>query len=1751
MPELPHTIAIDLELDRAEGLAMVGAARAAGDDHFLRTPRTASATTTALRELDAFVGEAPLWCGHNVLWHDRPWLLAHAPELRLLQLPVVDTLVLSTLAFAEHPYHALCKTHKPTRSAANDPVEDSWRSLELLDDAVQRLRGLAAANPTLARLLVALAIAGMHEVDAAAGRGMALCLTAVSPPSADLPGDLRTFLAGRVCAPALDRVLAELVSAAAPTTHLELLFAVTWLRVAGDSTKPSQSVLMPWVRNAFPGVPRLLHRLRDVACERTDCSWCRTMHDPRGHLQRWFAYDDFRREPALADGTSAQAAIVAAGFAERPLLALLPTGGGKSLCFQLPAIARYLRRGSLTIVVSPLQSLMHDQVDNFHKKTSLSLARALTGRLSAPERSEALEAVRSGSAGLLYVSPEQLRNPSFAAAIEQREIGAFVFDEAHCLSKWGHDFRPDYLYAARFVREHAERTHTAIPPVVCVTATAKPEVRDELIEHFRSEIGQELAVFDGHAPRQNLQLAVEDVRRHDKVTRMVDLVAEQLALDPTGSVLVYTSTRVDAERTAARLGAAGIPADAFHARLPIPTKKDVQARFLGGDCRVVCATNAFGMGIDKPDIRLVVHFAIPGSLEAYVQEVGRAGRDGKPSRAVLLHDPSDVEQQFRMAAQSRLDVRDLQAILRRVRGLAQLPRRPATGYEPAEPEVVCTTGEILRDADVAQHFEAGERDAPTKVVTAIAWLERGRFVRRDHNQTNVFQGRPRVRSLTEARARMAGLQLPPARVAAWLAVLGQLLASGPDEGIGTDALLDLQAVAAVVPAGSGPRAGRALLAMLFEMQQHGLLTRGLQMTAFVRHGIADASRDRLAAVVRLELQLLALLRELEPDPDRDQHYPLHLPSLTQRLAEEQPNLTADRVRTLLAATADRAQHAGPNAPGLRVMLHSRDQGSVQVRGEWDGIVATAVRRQAMATICLDRMLAPLAASGAQGKGLLVEFTLEDLQAAIDQDLLLRSAPSPNPVQELEHVLLFLHRTEVLVLHKGLAVFRQAMTIRLPGEKRTSRYTQEDFAPMAEHQHERTRQVHVMAEFAARLQRSPTDGLAFLDDYFRLSNREFLDRHFRRRIGELDRATGSASWQAIVGDLTDDQRRIVTAAEDRSMLVLAGPGSGKTRVVVHRCAWLLRVKRVPAASILVLCFNRSAALELRVRLRNLVGDDANGVLVQTYHGMAARLVGRSPASELDAGSGESVFDALLDLAIAQIEPAAPASGASRDGADTGDDDLRERLLLGFRHILVDEYQDIDEKQYRLVSAIAGRTLQDRDRKLTVLAVGDDDQNVYQFRGSNVAFLRRFEQDYEAQRVPLVENHRSTAHIVAVANQVIAANPDRLKVDTPVRVAGRRADEPPGGAFSTRDPLAAGRVHLLQVASLDATGEAVRQELQRLRSCEPRLQWQDCAVLSPRHGLLERVRGALELAGIPSRVRIDDAHSYSLFRLREVQEFLAAVDAHPRNLMDAKAAQSLLAQLRAARPRERTFDLVANTLAAFFAEHGEGPWPKTSIEPFFGELLLEQRRERTLGDGVLLGTVHGSKGTEYEHVLLLDGDWRPRDGGDWPERRRVYYVGMTRAKSTLTLLQVPGGAPWLPALQGPAVVRTTSPAEPAREARTTRRQLLGQTDLYLGFAGQSAEHRAIAEHIADLACGDPLAFGGEGERMTIVDAHGRCVGKLSSNGSTHWGPLREQIVAMRCAAVVVRHSTDESPEYRNRARRSAWHVVVPEVEFTTAP
>lgn len=1740
-------LGLDLELNPGtDRLTAVGAVR--GQREFRRTVAP-TAQHTAIAELNAFAAGSAFAYGHNIWWHDLPWLAQRAPTAAVLQLPSVDTLALSAIAFAEHPYHALLKDYKPVRDSRNDPVADARISGRLLHDAMQRLQELAAAQPRFANITHSLALLGAAAISPQARAGMAAIFAAIAPPAADLDAELHSFLDGRACAAAVTALLPLHRQPAA--AHLQLWFATAWLRVAGDAEATSRSVLQPWLRRHFPQLGELLRDLRDRPCSSPTCCWCRKTHDPRSLLRRWFRHEDFRAQPALSDQTSAQRAVVEAGLANQPLLALLPTGAGKSLCFQLPAIARYQRRGCLTVVISPLQALMHDQVDNFQQKTGSSCAVALTGRLTPPERRAVLDAVRMGDAGILYVSPEQLRNSSFRRTIALREIGAWVFDEAHCLSKWGHDFRPDYLYAARFIRELSESQEIAAAPVTCVTATAKPEVRDEILDHFRTELGQDLRVFDGHAGRQNLTLRVEEVAGPARLERLRELVAAELAESPTGACLVYTATRRHAEDTAALLTRTGIPADAYHAGLEAPRKKDVQQRFIDRRARVVCATNAFGMGIDKTDIRLVVHFQIPGSLEAYVQEVGRAGRDGRPATAVLLYSEDDVETQFRLAAASRLDLRDLRSILRRVRRLARRPRG-APAAQPAEREAVCTTGEILHDDEVADRIEPHDRNAPTRVVTAIAWLERGRFLRRDENATTVFQGTPKVRSMAEARQRMTALDLPERKATAWLTILERMMQFEPDEGVSSDDLLGLQGVADMVGQVSAAQEGRAILRTLLEMQQADLLTRGMHMTAWVRQGISDPSSERLARAARLERRMLDALRETAPDADDQRFHPLDLCSLTQRVADA-PDVSIDLVRTLLASAADRAAQANPTAPGLHVAYLARDRCRVRVQGTWDSILRTVDRRHALADVCLDVMRRNLPAK-ARGADLLTQFTVEELVQAARRDLRLAGTPAADPAAEIEYALLFLHRVGAAHLHKGLAVFRQAMILRLPQDARPT-YTQQDFAPLGEHQEERTFQIHAMREYARMMLTDPARGLELLDRYFTLDRSSLELHYFAGRTGELARPTGPDSWRRIMRDLSPDQRQIVAAGDSKSLLVLAGPGSGKTRVVVHRCAFLLRVRRVPARSILVLCFNRSSALELRQRLRALVGDDAHGVLIQTYHGMAARIAGRSPATLLEHKGegvpqpvGDELFAGIMTAALAHLETDAG------DGDGDGDDaraDLRDRLLAGFRHILVDEYQDIDVQQYRLVSAIAGRTLRDEDRRLTVLAVGDDDQNIYQWRGSSVAFLHSFEQDYGAQRVPLVENYRSTAHIIAAANQFIAANRDRLKVDAPIRIDANRRTAPPGGPFATLDPDGRGRVRILTATDEHAQALAVRAELQRLRALFPSLAFEDCAVLSRTHRGLDFVRGALADASIPTRRRIDRGQAYSLFRLREVQDFLAAVAELPGDRVDPAGLTAMLDELRGHRPGEPNFALVAQLLAGFTDEHGDLPQDCRLLHDFFGELLAEQRRERVFGDGVMLGTVHGSKGAEFNHVILLGGAFRGRDG-TVADERRAYYVGMTRARHTLTLLRLPDGPAWLDDLQGPAIQRVSAPALGAADAPPASRRysLLGPADVDLGFPGRSAQHEAVARTIDRLVTGSEIGLQADQHGIAMVAAGGRSIGRLSAAAAQEWGPRLPSVRRVTIAAVILRRRDDEQESFRRRLRRTSWHVVLPEIEWSEA-
>lgn len=340
-------------------------------------------------------------------------------------------------------------------------------------------------------------------------------------------------------------------------------------------------------------------------------------HDLTAALKRTFGFSSFR---------PLQEEIIRDWLGGRDVVALLPTGGGKSLCFQLPAV---LRPG-LTVVVSPLIALMKDQVDAL---TSAGVsATFLNSSLDAEDTRDRLAGLREGRYRLLYVAPERLMTPGFVAALRGFGPSAFAVDEAHCISAWGHDFRPEYRQIADL------RDLFPDAPVMALTATATPKVQADIVTSLRL---RDPSCHVGSFNRPNLLYRIEDKREpYERILALLKLRAGE-------SGIVYALSRASVERLAERLRGDGILAAAYHAGLEARERSRVHEAFGRDDVRVVCATVAFGMGIDKPNVRFVVHHDLPKDIESYYQETGRAGRDGLPSECVMLWSAADAVKQGR------------------------------------------------------------------------------------------------------------------------------------------------------------------------------------------------------------------------------------------------------------------------------------------------------------------------------------------------------------------------------------------------------------------------------------------------------------------------------------------------------------------------------------------------------------------------------------------------------------------------------------------------------------------------------------------------------------------------------------------------------------------------------------------------------------------------------------------------------------------------------------------------------------------------------------------------------------------------------------------------------------------------------------------------------------------------------------------------------------------------------------------------
>ena len=402
-------------------------------------------------------------------------------------------------------------------------------------------------------------------------------------------------------------------------------------------------------------------------------------------MQKWFGFPAFRQ---------GQDQIVASVLSRRDTLAIMPTGGGKSLCYQLPA----LMMEGVTLVVSPLIALMKDQLDALEARGIA--ATLINSSITPAEQAQRINAMKRGAYKLVYVAPERFRDRRFVQSMREARIAFIAIDEAHCVSMWGHDFRPDYLRVGEAVESLGR------PPIAAFTATATPEVRADIIASLKF---RDAAEFVTGFARPNLEFRITRAGKEDeKYARIEELIETHR----TG--IVYCATRKRVEEVSATLKSRQCSVIAYHGGMSENERKSVQDEFMQKRADVAVATNAFGMGIDRADIRFVAHFEMPGSLEAYYQEAGRAGRDGQPAVAEFLYGYADkrIQEFFIEGANPSMDL--IRRVYTRLRDLAD------------EKHEVVISGDNLAD-DLKRH---GEKVNPMAVSTAVIMLAKANVIER-------------------------------------------------------------------------------------------------------------------------------------------------------------------------------------------------------------------------------------------------------------------------------------------------------------------------------------------------------------------------------------------------------------------------------------------------------------------------------------------------------------------------------------------------------------------------------------------------------------------------------------------------------------------------------------------------------------------------------------------------------------------------------------------------------------------------------------------------------------------------------------------------------------------------------------------------------------------------------------------------------------------------------------------------------------
>ncbi|WP_024786804.1 RecQ family ATP-dependent DNA helicase [Lebetimonas sp. JH369] len=1189
-------------------------------------------------------------------------------------------------------------------------------------------------------------------------------------------------------------------------------------------------------------------------------------------------------EDDLFNDDISQEDIIKYSLDRENILAILPTGGGKSLCYQIPAIFDAEHYNQLTLIISPLRSLMKDQIDGFNSKYNTSIkAGALSGFLTPNERIKLIEDAKNGKVSLLYIAPESLRFKTIRNILKNRDISRVVIDEAHCISMWGHDFRPDYRYIGDFLKEMYQDD---IPPISLFSATASKEVIEDIKTYFYDKLKIKFKEFIADNKRKNLIYKVIKVNANknnvfeEKYKKLLNLVKPK-------QIIYIPNSIKDCDEVANKLNIeTGYRVESFHSKKE--NREEILQNFINNYIDIIVSTTAFGMGVDKPDIESVIHFTSSQNIEDYMQESGRAGRDEKivpKAECITLYYEGDFDKYLHKLKNSIITRDEIQAVYQALKDFKK-------------DKIYITPVDLAIKSKLS--IDVNNNEYKHKLDDIIAELVEEGLIERETNNYTIYANSIEINDLQKVKEL---LEISDEKINLAFEVYRFIKKKSRKS-------LDISEAAYVLGKNE-----KDIIQAIRELKEKGIISEDKKIHFQVNKPIQwmyfTLERFLITEIINNEKEILKLREIAEKfKQSTNKNFQRYNKQNNKKLIETLERILNNwkefvevkRLDKKLSLWSIRIQ----NLTSFQDLINKRLNNTYKIYKE-----------------CL------------KDKN---EIKLSEIRNTIPE---LKE-------KEINDYLVYMHYSKFITLIDGVIIYYPQYVLKI--KRFVNQYTNEMYNKRKKLYYENKRKkIHIMNEFLIRQINSNNE--EFLKTYFIMPIDDFIKHYVKFVKKYINYFITKTKYKEIFENLTSEQKEIVKSKK-KQILILAGPGSGKTKTLVNKIANLiLNNEKVNPELFLMLTYTRTAMIEFKDRLYNLIGSDIYKLDIHTFHSYLYYILGENNKDLIKNRERESdyIFDKFLSL----------------------DEHIKKEIVPRKTVLYLDEYQDITPKTFEII-----KELIKYGEIKEIVAVGDDDQMIMEFTGSDLIYFDEFWNllsinEKEKVSFTLSKNFRSFKNIVYFANEFIKQLKKRKKQIeiTPVKQDKGILEIIKFSSSNLYDPVIK---KIIEIGEID----------------------NEIAVLTHNNDDALTLKALLKKYDIESKL-ILDIKKFKWYDLFEIREFDNAIlnnlleddDILTKDVINkAYKKISYLSKSKNFYCIEELINYIRNKENFTYEA-----W-RSLLDDLDDEFCNQSNSK------IIISTFHKSKGKEFDNVIIMDKENNHNNILNEKLIRR-YYVGITRAKKNL--------------------------------------------------------------------------------------------------------------------------------------------------------